>query len=788
MGYLYNTTFANNKPNFKRLPVAEIQQYNAEMDNRYKTNQQMYDKMELAISNMPIDATDTPIMKNALDRGELEMATPMLRKASKDLAMDKNVQGALQSHSMGINYAKKLDELKTMHYKNGKGITPDQYAMHTFKTNKINEGKNPVEYDPITGTYKNMFQGSTPAAFYDVESEARKIANALKADGYSTGLQASSVLSKLKVTDFKSVSADKIYGAVVSMLQNNDRASAYLNDISQSKMFMMTYANNGEEVKLDEDGKLIPNISEQNLINEGIDIEAKDKNGNLVYKNLYNDDNTINQTEAGKLIYGDNVNDIAKGATTFAWNTSSSKYYRDDVYMAKFNATLRDNASKLKKKQDDLKTFYTGETTAINLKVTDPKKVIKTFNALDSLIEDYTELRDTAPNLVTKRKYDRQLGIYKTQKSKLEDLINDAKVSVYEEEYGTTDENVIIGSFFTNKDNIEFYGIKKAKVNDVVGKRITPFIEGVTPAYEERNTASIPRKRSTTSNDEVVMTRTTFEYVVQTPNGSKYVISQRCKRAYLDHMSDITNGTTKGMKKYFKANVKEIAINPPVSEISSDASKRINLQYKNNRLNWTVMDTKGTIIDKHRRIPTEATFSGITTEQVDGKNFYFSAVDEKGTHYYIAPPTGNMANIIAQEYIDRADVSTKEGREQYAIGMNMKFNQDFISINSLRENGSVKIYDNKDNKSGNSSDLHLADVRLVGNVGVTPTLTVTIAPEVQAIINENIELTNEYLISIGAEPINGEMDDSETVNSEAEARQEVDIYRNLYRHIKNVTH
>ena len=776
MGYLYNTTFANNKPNFKRLPVAEIQQYNAEMDNRYKTNQQLYDKMELAISNMPIDAKDTPIMKNALnrmkstvsevvDRGELEMAAPMLRKAGKDLAMDKNVTGALQSHSMGVAYNTEMNKLKKMHYTNGKGITPDQYAMHTFKTNKINEGKNPVEYDPITGTYKNMFQGSTPAAFYDVESEARKIANALKADGYSTGLQASSVLSKLKVTDFKGVSVDKIYNAVVSMLQNNDRAKAYLNDVNESKMFMMTYANNGEEVKLDEDGKLIPNISEQNLINEGIDIEAKDKNGNLVYKNLYNEDGTINQIEAGRLIYGDNVNDIAKGATTFAWNTSSSKYYRDDVYMANLTASIR-------KKQAEIELYSTGQGTAMYAtKKLKGKEFVKRYNNYKNLIteiKEILEIEEAKPkseqNIELINRHNSQLAIYKNWKSYMDNGYNKAKSAVLNKEHARLAKQANIwahafvnkGSVGSNTERLEFHELRDVNNPNTPSKDIK---DGTVKMYN-------------ILGQNYYATPSTFNYIKKRMNSIQTVNENKVNRK---------------IEKYLDTH-KTVTSSPNVMMIDKQIGENMVTKYNQGNQTWKIITIKGKEIEKDDNKPAKIeSVISMTTEKIDGINFYFEATDEDGTHYYIRPKGSNDAELAGKDWADKSGITDNSSyinadqlsRKQYVSGMNVRMNQKYTTLNILTIGERLSI--------NNNNDEHLADVKVANLATPSGAISTMTEPILEVTYDkEKLNKLNNYITYINKtrkskdEEVWSEYEQTEVAASESEARNMIKQFENTY--------
>ena len=197
MGIFWNITPTDNRPEFVGLPVEDIKSMNATLDATYKENQATYDKLEIAMANMPAEARNNPIMEKkmaelragmqgAIDNGNIELAGPLIKQSIKKFATDKEIQGVQKSFALQQDFVKRIDDLEDVYIKSdGKdgGISPKQAMIYRKQAALGNY--QPISYDAENG-FQNMFSAPTVNKYVDIDGRVRDVIGDMKASCYST--------------------------------------------------------------------------------------------------------------------------------------------------------------------------------------------------------------------------------------------------------------------------------------------------------------------------------------------------------------------------------------------------------------------------------------------------------------------------------------------------------------------------------------------------------------------------------------------------------------------------
>lgn len=177
MSKIFNDlAYGNLVPTYAGLPLKEAKETADILDTRYRENLDTQDQLEVMIDNLKVRSQNRPLVQSALDKarktleqtrekGDWENAGFLVKRAAKDFAMDKGVRAALSDKQQYDSYMEDLDQR----------LKDDKIDIITYNNSKelaSRENKKAVEYDPITGDYKNIFSAYSPQNFQDVQKAA----------------------------------------------------------------------------------------------------------------------------------------------------------------------------------------------------------------------------------------------------------------------------------------------------------------------------------------------------------------------------------------------------------------------------------------------------------------------------------------------------------------------------------------------------------------------------------------------------------------------------------------
>jgi len=160
-------------PTYAGMPLEAAEKTAEVLDTRFRENKDVQDQLEIMIDNLNVRDQNRPHVQAALERakgqlaeikqnGDWENAGFKVKAAAKEFAMDKGVQGALQDKAQYDAYSKDLDE--RMKTEKIDGVTYQNAKAYAAKMNQKQ-----VEYDPVTGSYKNIFSGYIPQNSPDIQ-------------------------------------------------------------------------------------------------------------------------------------------------------------------------------------------------------------------------------------------------------------------------------------------------------------------------------------------------------------------------------------------------------------------------------------------------------------------------------------------------------------------------------------------------------------------------------------------------------------------------------------------
>lgn len=160
-------------PTYAGIPLEAAEKTAEVLDTRFRENKDAQDQLEIMIDNLNVRDQNRPHIQAALERakgqlaeikqnGDWENAGFKVKAAAKEFAMDKGVQGALQDKAQYDAYSQDLD--KRMKEEKIDGVTYQNAKAYAAKMNQKQ-----VEYDPVTGSYKNIFSGYTPQNSPDIQ-------------------------------------------------------------------------------------------------------------------------------------------------------------------------------------------------------------------------------------------------------------------------------------------------------------------------------------------------------------------------------------------------------------------------------------------------------------------------------------------------------------------------------------------------------------------------------------------------------------------------------------------
>lgn len=222
------------------LPVQETKALNAEMSQQYQSSRGAKDALDVMANNLDVEDRNYEVKKRVIDetkakfkdlvsRGDYQNAKYLVQGVEKNLMMDNELQGALQSRKKeGAHYQGLKEALD-------KGdINQDIYNWNVEKTKQANKGK--IEYDPNTMTTKNMFSGQSY-----VKDLSKEIYNAMDArikdwkeesitdiNGQQYKKTMSSPTGYFNMTTGKQVRYDEISDALRTELENTGEYRDFL--------------------------------------------------------------------------------------------------------------------------------------------------------------------------------------------------------------------------------------------------------------------------------------------------------------------------------------------------------------------------------------------------------------------------------------------------------------------------------------------------------------------------------------------------------------------------------
>jgi len=352
--------YANVSPTYVGQPTEELDKLGQKLEEDYNTNKDNADKLQIAVANMQVRNHNNPILQDAIrgiqgtldehiNKGNWEYAGNNVSKAAKDFAVNPLVKLAMQDKQLYDAWNKDLEG-------NNKILEEDkQYARH--KANLENNKK--VEIDPVTGQAKNLFNGTTPPEYVDINKKISEVVKDLNPTTRQMLLQQAEKSGYLKSGSIEELTPDVLRKAAKDLILGSPEAKAYINFQTEKQDYMsrltkdangnvtlrpyqtMDLITNGiidnkgnayihskndknEDLYIDKNGKVydpskdniginkqtgIPYLLDKNgkmikpldfkeEINNELLTGIKDANGNIVVPGLYNADGTLNQQVA----------------------------------------------------------------------------------------------------------------------------------------------------------------------------------------------------------------------------------------------------------------------------------------------------------------------------------------------------------------------------------------------------------------------------------------------------------------------------------------------------------
>lgn len=236
-----SVSFAKYTPTYVGAPLEQFAKTAEVLNQRYEENKDSMDQLDIAMSNIPVEDADTPILKarldktrdifkSTLDKGDFENAGNVVKTAFKEFATD----GAVKAASDNYNIRQKTKAELRDAYEKGT-LSATQYADRTRRFNQYDGIGSPDEL----GFY-NKYDFDMGAKRVDLDEFAAKALHGYKADTTSksgTGVNYSSAEEQLigiassQTTNQVQISNGTRGKFVLEdQLKNNPDAMAYIQD------------------------------------------------------------------------------------------------------------------------------------------------------------------------------------------------------------------------------------------------------------------------------------------------------------------------------------------------------------------------------------------------------------------------------------------------------------------------------------------------------------------------------------------------------------------------------
>lgn len=162
-----NLSYARYIPSYVGKPVQEIGQLGQTLQDRYYSNLQASEQLEAIGNAVKVRDVNRPILQEALqnlrgafdsyrDQGNWEDAEMTVRTAARNFANNDQLRAATEDFGKFQAWKSELDE----RFKEGE-INVDQKNWALAQAAQKNNA--PVEVDPVTGEYKNVWNARTPS-------------------------------------------------------------------------------------------------------------------------------------------------------------------------------------------------------------------------------------------------------------------------------------------------------------------------------------------------------------------------------------------------------------------------------------------------------------------------------------------------------------------------------------------------------------------------------------------------------------------------------------------------
>jgi len=379
--------YANVSPTYVGQPTEELDKLGQKLEEDYNTNKDNADKLQIAVANMQVRNHNNPILQDAIKgiqttldenatKGNWEYAGNNVSKAAKDFAVNPLVKLAMQDKQLYDAWNKDLEG-------NNKILEEDkQYARHRASL----ENNKKVEIDPTTGQARNLFNGTTPPEYVDVNKKISELATSLKPSTRQMLLQQAEKSGYLKNGSIEELTPDVLRKAARDLILGSPEAKAYINFQTEKQDYMsrltrdangnltvrpyetMDLINNGiidskgnaymhslndkgsplfvdkdgntydpskdnigtnqktgVPYLLDKNGKMIKPLDFKKEINNNLLTGVKDANGNVIAPGLYNADGTLNQQVAENQVKASLTNQQVQKHLDFATDYAYSK-------------------------------------------------------------------------------------------------------------------------------------------------------------------------------------------------------------------------------------------------------------------------------------------------------------------------------------------------------------------------------------------------------------------------------------------------------------------------------
>lgn len=184
MAQLRDLHYARYVDTYRGLPIAELDALGQTRQTAYDEGLKQSDLLSGAMAELDVRDVNRPIVDEIVsdvneelgqlaEQGNYENAAPKLRALSLKIANNKVLRGALQDKAKFDAYNKQLDE----RYQKGE-ITPERYQEAKTMANAMNNKS--IEYDPASGTYKNMWDAYNPMNKVDISKKLNDFVSKIK--------------------------------------------------------------------------------------------------------------------------------------------------------------------------------------------------------------------------------------------------------------------------------------------------------------------------------------------------------------------------------------------------------------------------------------------------------------------------------------------------------------------------------------------------------------------------------------------------------------------------------